>query len=52
MLVKCSKGLGKGELKAAMLDVDYISKPIVNCFSPIVQPLVYYKAGADYHEFC
>jgi hypothetical protein len=52
MFVKCSKGLGEGELKAAMLDFGGISKPIVNCFSPIVQPLVYYKAGADYYEFC
>ncbi len=51
MLIKCLEGFGKVELKSGVLNLNGILKAIVNCFGALVQPLVYYTAGADNHEF-
>lgn len=51
MLIKGLEGLGKVKLKSGVFDLNGILKAIVNCFGSLVQPLVYYTAGADNHEF-
>jgi hypothetical protein len=51
MLIKCPKVLREGELKSAVFDLNSILKFFMNYFGSLVQPLVDYKAGADYYQF-